>query len=63
MSTIPVTETDYFLPEDGTVAKAKFLELLQKLTEAWICAFGFTRQPMFQELKAADGGSRSPKRI
>jgi hypothetical protein len=54
MITITVTETDYFLPEDGTVAEGKFLELLQKFTEAWICAFGFTLQPMFQELKAAD---------
>jgi hypothetical protein len=54
MITITVTETDYFLPEDGTAAEAKFLELLHNFTEVWICAFGFTLQPMFDELKASD---------
>ena len=54
MITITVTETDYFLPEDGTVAKQKFLELLRNLTEVWISAFGFTLQEMFDELKNAD---------
>jgi len=55
MITISVTETDYFLPEDGKIAEAKFLELLNNLTEVWICAFGFTLQPMFDELKKALG--------
>jgi hypothetical protein len=54
MITITITETDYFLPEDGTAAKAKFLELLNKLTEVWISAFGFTLQPMFDDLEKAN---------
>ena len=54
MITISVTETDYFLPEDGKIAETKFLELLNNLTEVWICAFGFTLQPMFDELKKTD---------
>ena len=54
MITISLTETDYLLPEDGDAAKKKFLELLNKLSEAWISAFGFTPQPMFDELKQAD---------
>ena len=54
MITITVTETDYFLPEDGQAAKQAFLALLDQLTEVWICAYGFTLQPMFDELKQAD---------
>ena len=54
MFTITVTETDYFLPEDGTSAEQDFLGLLGKFSEVWICAFGFTLQPMFAALKAAD---------
>jgi hypothetical protein len=52
--TITVTETDYFLPEDGQAAREAFLALLDQLTEVWICAYGFTLQPMFDELKQAD---------
>jgi len=54
MTTLTITETDYFLPEDGNVAEQKFLELLKSLSEVWICAFGFTLQPMLDELKKAD---------
>jgi phospholipase D-like protein len=54
MITITVTETDYFLPEDGQTAEQAFLALLNQLTEVWICAYGFTLQPMFDELKQAD---------
>ena len=54
MITLTVTETDYFLPEDGKVAEQKFLDLLKSFSEVWICAFGFTLQPMFDELKKAD---------
>ncbi len=54
MISITITETDYFLPEDGKVAEQKFLELLKNFSEIWICAFGFTLQPMFDELKKAD---------
>lgn len=54
MITITITETDYFLPEDGQVAEQAFLGLLNNLTEVWICAFGFTLQPMFDGLKRAD---------
>jgi PLD-like domain len=42
------------LPEDGQVARRAFLALLEQLTEVWICAYGFTLQPMFDELKQAD---------
>jgi len=51
---IEVSEDDYFLPEDGTIAEAKFLELLNNPGETWIGAFGFTLQPMFDNIKAAD---------
>jgi hypothetical protein len=54
MITITVTETDYFLPEDGKVTEKAFLDLLNKFSEVWICAFGFTLQPMFDALKNAD---------
>ena len=36
------------------MAEQKFLELLKSFSEVWICAFGFTLQPMFDELKKAD---------
>ncbi len=54
MITISLTETDYFLPEDGSAAEKEFLDLLNKLSEVWISAFGFTLQPMFDALKKAD---------
>ena len=34
-------------------AQAKFLELLNNPGETWISAFGFTLQPMFDEIKKA----------
>ena len=43
-----------FPAEDGKVAEQKFLELLTSFSEVWICAFGFTLQPMFDELRKAD---------
>jgi hypothetical protein len=42
MITITVSETDFFLPEDGSAAEKQFLDLLSKLSEVWISAFGFT---------------------
>lgn len=54
MIEISLTEKDFFLPEDGDLAKGVFLNLLQNYDEVWICAFGFTLQPMFDEIKAAD---------
>jgi PLD-like domain len=54
MINITVSETDFFLPEDGSAAEKQFLDLLSKLSEVWISAFGFTLQPMFDELKKAD---------
>lgn len=54
MINITVSETDFFLPEDGSAAEKDFLDLLNKLSEVWISAFGFTLQPMFDELKKAD---------
>lgn len=55
MINITVSETDYFLPEDGDAAEKRFLELINSFNEVWISAFGFTLQPMFDELKKADG--------
>ena len=60
MITITTTETDYFLPEDGQAAEQKFLELLKNFGEVWICAFGFTLQPMFDALKKADAAGAKP---
>ncbi len=49
-----LNETDYFLPEDGIHAQADFLALLHDPAETYISAFGFTLQPMFDEIMAAD---------
>ena len=54
MIQIAVQETDYFLPEDGQIAEAEFLKLLNNPAETWIGAFGFTLQPMFDEILKAD---------
>jgi len=54
MITISITETDFFLPEDGATAEQKFLEFLNTQSETWICAFGFTLQPMFDAILKAD---------
>src|SRR5260370_1329535 len=51
---ITVDEVDYFLPEDGKEAETQFLDLLNNPGETWICAFGFTLQPMFDAIKKAD---------
>lgn len=51
---LTVTEDDYFLPEGGMAAQKRFLDILASFTEVWISAYGFTLQPMFTELKAAD---------
>lgn len=55
MIQITITEKDYFLPEDGPDAEKVFLNLLNgDYQELWISAFGFTLQPMFDAIKAAD---------
>ena len=54
MFTISITETDYFMPEDGTTAEQKFLALLANPGEVWMSAYSFTLQPMFGELLKAD---------
>jgi len=54
MFTISITETDYFMPEDGAVAQKRFLELLANPGEVWMSAYSFTLQPMFDELLKAD---------
>lgn len=54
MIQITTNETDFFLPEDGVIAEQAFLELLNNPGETWIGAFGFTLQPMFDAIKAAD---------
>lgn len=53
---LTVTEDDYFLPEGGDAAKARFLSLLNDpaLKVCYISAFGFTLQPMFDAIIAAD---------
>lgn len=55
MIEISVTERDYFLPDDGVAAQAEFLSLFNAgYSEVWINAYGFTLQPMFAAIKAAD---------
>lgn len=54
MFTISITETDYFMPEDGAVAQKQFLQLLANPGEVWMSAYSFTLQPMFDELLKAD---------
>lgn len=55
---LSLTEDDYFLPEDGVEARERFLQLLGDFNEIWIAAFGFTLQPMFDDLKAADAAGK-----
>ena len=54
MIDIQINETDYFLPDDGPQAEQVFLSLIQHPAETWICAYGFTLQPLFDAIKAAD---------
>lgn len=45
----------YFLPEDSDACQQEFLNLLNGgYDELWISAFGFTLEPMFAAIKAAD---------
>ena len=52
--TISITETDYFLPEDGTVAQAKLLQLLSNTKECYMSAYAFTLKPMIDAITKAD---------
>ena len=55
MIEISLTERDYFLPDDGVAAQKEFLALFTAgYDEIWINAYGFTLQPMFDAIKAAD---------
>ena len=55
MIEINIAERDYFLPEDGVAAQTEFLAVLSgNYSELWISAYGFTLQPMFDAIKAAD---------
>jgi len=49
-----VTETCFFLPDDGDSAKSQFLQLLHSPGETWISAYGFTLPELAAEIKAAD---------
>ena len=51
---VGLNECDYFLPEDGDVAKAKFLELIGMPTETWISAYGFNMKSVFDIITAND---------
>lgn len=53
---LAVVEDDYFLPEGGLAAKDRFLSILNdpRLTQAYISAYGFTLEPMFDAIIAAD---------
>lgn len=56
ISQLAVIEDDYFLPEGGLAAKERFISILSDLNlkQAYISAYGFTLQPMFDAIKAAD---------
>ena len=56
LSQLAIVEDDYFLPEGGLAAKARFLSILgdSRLKQAYISAYGFTLQPMFDAIIAAD---------
>lgn len=47
-------EDNYFLPEDGELARAEFLRLVSMPTETWISGYGFTMRSVFDQLKAND---------
>lgn len=49
-----VTETCFFLPDDGDAAKSQFLALLHSSGETWISAYGFTLPELAAEIKVAD---------
>lgn len=56
LAKLTVVEDDYFLPEGGLAAKQRFLDILSdvRLKQAYISAYGFTLQPMFDAIIAAD---------
>lgn len=43
-------ETIYFLPEDGEIARSKFLELLSLPTKGWINSYGFNMEDAFHAI-------------
>ena len=47
-------EKDFFLPEDGEVARATFLELLAMPTETWGSFYGFNMKSAFDIIKSND---------
>ena len=51
MIDIEVRERSFFLPEDGDVALAAFLDLLHAPGETYLAAYGFTLQPLFDEIE------------
>lgn len=53
---LSIIEDDYFLPQGGPAAKARFLGILAdpKLTKAYISAYSLTLEPCFAEIIAAD---------
>ncbi len=49
-----LSETDYFLPEDGPQAEADFLSLVRTPGRVFIAAFGCTMPELFDALKMHD---------
>jgi len=47
-------EDNYFLPEDGEMARKRFLELLSMPGECWVSAYGFNMPDMFDIIKKND---------
>lgn len=49
-----ITEDDYFMPEDGSIAKQRFLDMLSMPTKGYISCYGFTLIEAFNTIKQQD---------
>lgn len=47
-------ETNFFLPEDGEIARQKFLEQFDIAQEIWVMAYGFNMPEVCSKLKELD---------
>ena len=49
-----LTEDNYFLPEDGDIARARFLEMIGKPGELYMSGYGCNMADLFAEFEAQD---------
>jgi hypothetical protein len=49
-----LSETDYFLPDDGVLAKSDFLKVLRIPAETWLYVFAFNMPDLYAEILDID---------